>query len=294
MNSVLKKLNQFKLISTNITQSKGSILIAVLITSTLIPLMVNLLFKSEKFKSLMKNQFYFVLIGLLIYGVWLAFLFFLYKKDSIQLKDLTITQQKLKSGLLAGFYLFIGANILLLAFLLINKKEVAISEDFISIGLAAKAFSLFIFNILIGAFIEEITFRAYLIPQVFIRIKNKVNNSSISLIITILITQAVFACAHIPSYIIRFHSDFHSIISKIIPLIISGIIFSLIFLRTKNIFFVMIFHAFCNFTLPLFNSPYFSSYSNIVVLIIALLWYIVIEPKRKENEMVTTAAYISS
>lgn len=51
-----------------------------------------------------------------------------------------------------------------------------------------------------------------------------------------------------------------------------GIILSLIFLVTKNIFFVTIFHAFFNFSLPVVNSPAsFEFYLIAATVIIALL-----------------------
>jgi len=276
-------MNKFKTLFENVFKSKTSILISVLITSALIPLAVNLLFKLILFKAVMENRFHFVLIGLFIYCGWLAILFFLYRKDTIKLKDLTITKQKFITGLSAGIYVFIFVNLILFASCFIHSRSLIISEYFSSIGLTLKTFGLFIFNIIPGAFIEELVFRAYLIPQIFIRINNKLSNSVVSLVVTIFITQVLFAVAHVPRDLFRNDYNFLIISNNLIHLFESGIMLSLIFLRTKNIFFVTIYHAFTNFSLDIVSSPYFVSYSTIVTVIIALLWNKIIEPKETKE-----------
>lgn len=223
-------MSKLKPFPENVSVSKASILAYVLITSLFIPFLVNLLFLNVQFANILKDRSSFVLIGLLIYGGWLTFLFFLYRKDCIQLKDLTITRQKFTSGLVAALYVFIIVNFILFTVLLINKNKVAISKDFSSISLTVQTLGLFIFNILIGAFIEEVIFRAYLIPQVFYRVKNKVGNSIICLIITILITQALFAISHISRDLFRNNYDFQIITNDFKSLFGSGVILSLIFL----------------------------------------------------------------
>ena len=276
-------MNKYNLFPHPVSKSKTVILVAVLIISVLIPIAVNLLFLSKLFKQIVENQLYFVLIGIIIYGAWLAILFFLYSKDSISLKDLTVTKQKLKTGLLAGLYIFIAVNFLLLAFALINHRRVMISEDFNSASVIFRTFGKFIFNVLPGTFIEELIFRAYLLPQIFLRINNKLSNAALSLVITILVTQALFAFAHIPRDFFRFNYDLSTVGNNIPVLFFSGIVFSIMFLKTKNIFLVTIFHAFMNFSLPVINSPSsasFNFYAIVAAIIITLFRDKILEPKR--------------
>jgi uncharacterized protein len=127
---------------------------------------------------------------------------------------------------------------------------------------------------------EEIIFRGFLLPQIFLKLQNtKLQNHTLRrLIISLVISQMVFALWHIP----RLVSNGDSLLSSIFMVLYifaEAILLSLIYLRTGNLFITMSIHAMINL------QNLFCSYSNsfiafIIVLIPLIIWLLLTDFSR--------------
>ena len=108
---------------------------------------------------------------------------------------------------------------------------------------------------------EEIIFRGFLIPQVYLRIKK--DNYIVRMGLVLVISQGLFAIWHIPIRIFLGMSLISTIIS-IFTVFIIGIIFALIYIRTGNIFIVMGIHG-------LWNAVQTTAQSNVYIIMLMLI-----------------------
>jgi len=133
--------------------------------------------------------------------------------------------------------------------------------------------SLAILGLLIGhlfgtALWEEITFRGFLLKQCFLRLSGRTGNKALVTISSILVSQLVFMLFHIPWKLMNFES-YPKMFGELAGILLTGIIYAILYLRTDNLFLVMIFHALGNASTPL-TMPVIGT-NNILLLFMILI-----------------------
>jgi uncharacterized protein len=251
-----------------IPRSKNGVLVTVLLISTVVALATYLVFMSDSFGD---NLLLLALAATAFYTIWILVLYALQRKDHIRLQDLGMSAKDAVKGIWAGFYIFVGVNLIFLALSLLTTRQVMLAENFRSLQLAGQVVGTFIFSILAGAFIEEVIYRAYLIPQFFLRLQRFVHNSYTALALSVLASQLLFALSHVPHALLR--ADQAGVSYSFGQLFIGGLIHAVVYLRTRNLLFVTLVHAFINFSLTVIETPFsFRLLSLAVTVLIALAW----------------------
>ncbi|AHM60060.1 hypothetical protein D770_09015 [Flammeovirgaceae bacterium 311] len=256
-----------------IPMSKRWVLAIIAISIAVVPTLINLLFTSETLRTLLDEQLNFVLMGMAVYCSWLTLLYLLTRKDRVGLKHLSLTRAAITKGLIIGIGLFAAVNAALLLKSLIFEDSIALSRRFSSLEGASAALGVFTFNIFLGAFAEEILCRVYLIPQCFLLLGRKIKHKATALLLSLVLSQLLFAAAHLPRDLFRFDVSAATIISTQAQLFMSGIILSLVYLRTRNVVFLGLFHAFMNYGLPITGMDAdFKLYYMVAAFAIAVFW----------------------
>lgn len=257
----------------NFLKSKGIYLVIFILMNTAVILVVNLLFQIPSWKPFFENKLFFISFGAFIYALWLIFIFALLKKAGLTFQNLTLTPLHLKQALTGAFLLFILLNILFIFFAHNIGKGFSVSGKFNSLSATTQTLGVFIFNILPGAFIEELSFRAFLLPQLYLIFNAKLKSPSISIIPAILVSTFIFGISHIPRDLLRFDSDFISFWNNSGYLFTNSVVYSVIFLLTRNIWFTVFCHAFFNFSIVVIASESSSGLFSLVFgVALALLW----------------------
>lgn len=256
-----------------IPPNKKWVLLIVLLSIATVPTLMNLPFSFHSYIPSLNKQLYEVGVTLLIYVTWLSLLYLLIKKDGLRLKHLSLTGSEIRKGLVISLAAFIAVNAALVLRTLLMEESLVVAEKFSSLTRASKTLGLFTFNIFTGAFLEEVLCRAYVIPQVYLLLRNKIKHKATALLLALLLTQLLFALAHLPRDVFRFDLDFGTIIGKQSELLMSGLILSLVYLRTRNVFFLAIFHAFMNYGLPITGTEAdFKLFYMLTAFSLALFW----------------------
>jgi uncharacterized protein len=157
--------------------------------------------------------------------------------------------------------------IVILMLQVISTASGAISYKTLTIGnlwskvSGSTALGILISQLLVVAVQEEIIFRGFLMPQVYLRIKKV--KYIVRMGFALVISQGLFAVWHIPIRIFLGMSLTSTIIS-IFSVFMLGIIFALIYIRTGNIFISMGMHG-------LWNSVQATAQSNIYMIIVVLI-----------------------
>jgi uncharacterized protein len=253
-----------------IPRSRDGVLLTVLLISTIVALATYLVFMSDKLGD---NLLFIALVATAFYSIWIVVLFALQRKDRISLRDLGMSARDAVRGVWAGFYIFVGVNLIFLALSLLTTKQVMLAENFRSLQLAGQVVGTFVFSILAGAFIEEAIYRAYLIPQFYLRLQGILHNSYAALAVAVLASQLLFALSHVPHALLRQEVAAAAVSYNFVQLLVGGLIHAVVYLRTRNLLFVTLVHAFINFSLTVIETPVsFRLLSLGVTVLIALAW----------------------
>lgn len=143
---------------------------------------------------------------------------------------------------------------------IISYKTIAMGNFWSKVS-GGTAFGVLISQLLAVAVQEEIIFRGFLMPQVYLRIKK--DNNIVRMGFALIISQGLFAIWHIP---IRISSGMSllSIIISIFTVFMLGVIFALIYIRTGNIFIAMGVHG-------LWNAVQATAQSNIYTIVLMFI-----------------------
>lgn len=115
-----------------------------------------------------------------------------------------------------------------------------------------------VLGVLIGqvfgnALFEELAYRGFVFPQLYLRLHGDGERPWHGFLLTLLISQALFALVHIPNRLYLGMSA-GEIAADLAMLIGWGVLFTLIYMRTDNIFLVTGVHALGNAPTTLFTS----------------------------------------
>jgi len=133
------------------------------------------------------------------------------------------------------------------------------------------------------ALFEETGFRGFLLIQFKIKLKKFDNNKKLQVLLALLASQALFTLIHIP-WKVYSQVETISIFSDLIfSVFVNGLIYGLLYLRTRNLFYVMIIHGLGNAPISLFRSPIQPSILILLLgIIFAAIWPVL---KKKEKEI---------
>ncbi len=121
-----------------------------------------------------------------------------------------------------------------------------------------------------NALFEEFVYRGFFVVQLFLIFKTKLTNKK-ALLVSIILSQLIFALVHIPNRILVNMTD--NLLANTIQVFIGGIVGALIFVRTKNLIFLIGFHAFANIPLNLIKTNFSAELVTLVLGIgIAIFW----------------------
>ena len=100
---------------------------------------------------------------------------------------------------------------------------------------------------------EELVFRGFMLPQLFLKFGGSPKNQTLRhFIYAILVSQIVFSLAHIPTLIFT-GAHFGLIIARIGARLFLGVTMALLYLRTGNLFLIVVVHALIDTNTSLFN-----------------------------------------
>ncbi|MDX5481629.1 MAG: CPBP family glutamic-type intramembrane protease [Hymenobacteraceae bacterium] len=269
-----------------IPKSKRWVLLVVLLSIAAVPLSINLFYVSDELRRLMENQLFFVGIVLVVYVTWLALLYWLQKNDHVRLRHLSLTKAAITKGLLWGLILFLAVNTVLLLKAVFTADSLMLTKKFASLEGISKSLGVFTFNVCLNAFVEEVLCRAYIIPQFYLLLLEKIKTKGMALLLALLATQALFALLHLPRDLFRFDLELATIISTQAQLFMSGIILSLVYLRTRNVLFLTLFHAFMNYGLPIVGADAdFKLYYMVSAFALTVFWSKLAGAGRAKDEL---------
>lgn len=128
----------------------------------------------------------------------------------------------------------------------------------------------FISQLFGNALFEEFVYRGFFLIQLFLIFKVKLTNKK-ALLVSIILSQLIFALIHIPNRIIVDLTD--NLLIDTVQVFIGGIIGALIFIRTKNLIFLIGFHALANVPINLIKPTISIELLTLIIGIsIAIFW----------------------
>jgi membrane protease YdiL (CAAX protease family) len=123
------------------------------------------------------------------------------------------------------------------------------------------------------ALFEEVVYRGFLIPQIFIRLKVKRSKAS-KIAITLALSQVIFAVVHLPVRIASGMSFGEAVITLVYVFFI-GIVFAFTYLLTDNLYIAMAIHALWDASVNNLATMFSSQCSAVIIALFAfILMYI--------------------
>ena len=130
-----------------------------------------------------------------------------------------------------------------------------------------------LFGQLLGnALFEEVTFRGFLLPQCYFRLRSLQQHPRTRVLVALLASQLLFALYHIPVML----SNGVSLIQlplALLPILLIGLLLAVIYLRTRNLFLAVGLHALNDAPTVLFSPTFLSNdlLGLVIVLVFATL-----------------------
>ncbi|MDX2139502.1 MAG: type II CAAX endopeptidase family protein [Chloroflexota bacterium] len=249
---------------------RGTLLLFVVIHAVLITVVNLLLFANGTFHPLLAwtsgmvggtlvvNA---VLLVILIGGICLWF-------GRLRPYDVGWIPAHLGAGALATLALWAAAQVIHVLSGWLTHGQIALAPP-LAAGGAVVLLGLLMGQVFGNALFEELAYRGFLFPQLYLRIHGDGQQPWLRFLLTLLISQTIFALVHIPN---RLYLGMT--ISEIIPdlalLTVWGVLFTLIYLRTDNLFLVVGIHALGNAPTTLFATAPALQGSGASLLIYAL------------------------
>jgi hypothetical protein len=171
----------------------------------------------------------------------------------LRLRDVGLDTQKLLSGALVVFGLWIAMQLVGMLPRLISLGGVALSPIWTPERLPLIAGEL-IAQLLGNALAEEVLFRGFLLTQVVLMLDEKISSRGWRVTAAVLISQLIFALSHIPQRIVSGYS-LAALGPNMIQLWLVGIVFAVLYLRTENIFIAVGVHTLVNAPVTILAMP---------------------------------------
>lgn len=205
-----------------------------------------------------------LILGLLLFVISIYGILILYGK--MESEDLGLKVKELPLAVIMGIVIWICVQI-------IEGIVGYISYGMIVIEPSWNTKSTVLVGLLIGMFFgialfEETGFRGFLFIQFKTKLEKVEQSKNLRVVLALLLSQILFTLTHIPWKVSNQGWTESVFFDLIFSVFINGIIYGLFYLRTRNLFFVMIIHALGNAPTSLFQAPIQPS---VVILILAII-----------------------
>ena len=230
--------------------------------------------------SLLANLFF---IGALVGVIILRF-------GGLRLADLGLVFRHIPVGIAYTLGIWSAAQVILLIAGWLTYDTISLSPDWINPGLVI---GILLAQIVGNALFEEIAYRGFLFPQIYLRLSRLRDSRWSRLALALLISQGLFALSHIPNRIYLGMKP-GEITLDLLMLLGWGALYTLIYLRTNNLFIVVGIHALGNTPTTLFTTAPFLSGDGasilIYTLVISLLFCLPLLRERRQTIRLHLAA----
>jgi membrane protease YdiL (CAAX protease family)/uncharacterized RDD family membrane protein YckC len=208
-------------------------------------------------RTLILNAF---LILIAVYGVLIL-------RGKFQWEDFGLDTRKMPTALVIGLATWLLIQFIegILGYIHTGVTEIDYRWNTDSLGLIG-----LLIGMLFGtALYEEVGYRGFLLVQLGMKMESTTENKYAQIILALLISQFLFTLLHIPWIVLNQGWTISVLVDLIFSVFLNGVIYCLLYLRTENIFFVIIVHALGNAPTSLI-SPFLEP-SNIL-LVLAIIW----------------------
>jgi len=172
-----------------------------------------------------------------VYGVLISY-------GKMKVEDLGLTVEKLPLAFAFGIVLWISIQIIEGIVGYAISGTIAIESSWRTEGTARIGL---LIGMLFGtALFEEIGFRGFLLVQFITKLGRIVKNKVLLISLALLTSQTFFTLMHVPWKMMDQGWTTAVFLDLLFSVFMNGIIFGLVYLRTQNLFFVMIIHALGN------------------------------------------------
>lgn len=215
------------------------------------------------------------LAGIVIIGIGVILIFGKLKKE-----DIGIRWNLLPRAVLITLVVWAVAQLIGAIISFITTGSLQLDSEWNRRGLLAML-GILIGQIIGNAFLEEIAFRGFLLPQLYFKIKCLWLNQHkwTRAVIVLILSQAIFVCMHIPNRLGQGLTPFEWIVD-FSSVFILGILFAFIYLRTGNLFIAIGVHAFINAPASLFISGDISKWLIAALGIVIIVFWPKIQSMR--------------
>ena len=199
---------------------------------------------------------------------------FLHLVGGLSAGDLGLRSTHLPIALGITFALWLGVNLLQMAYALGKHIPVAVNPDWEKLG-APRMLGILLGQILGNALFEEIMFRGFLFQQIRLRLLRAGRKPMTALMLGLGTSQAIFAAIHVP---LRLKSGMalSALPTELALLFMLGVLLALLYWRTGNLFVAVGIHALSNAPLLAVQEQVDLSTKGAIAagasLIVMLLW----------------------
>lgn len=229
----------------------------ILLVNSVFANAVNLLFLAKWTQTIWQDWHHAIVLGLVVYGVQSAMLYRLCEP----FRNLLPFRQVISFRSLA-----VGLAVAVGIWLVAQGAAVGLNQSPVTAPSNEKLFRflvVFVFNTVIGAFLEEFVFR--FLPVEYGR---QAGLGKPQFVLLLLGVTAWFAVTHLSAYLFRDQLSVERILPALWNPFGMGILMTLVYWGTKNLYFITILHAFGNNGIYWVETPY----PFITVLTATALW----------------------
>lgn len=185
------------------------------------------------------------------------------RMGGLHLRDVGIIPRDIPRAALWIAGIWVAAQVIQLAAGLLVHGKVELRPEWAN---PAALLGIFLAQLFGNALFEEIAYRGFLFPQIYLRLPTSRGRLALAL----LVSQSMFALAHIPNRIYLGMTPTEIALDQAI-LLGCGVLYALVYLRTRNLFIVVGIHALGNAPTSLFASPGLFLNDGASILIYTLL-----------------------
>ena len=199
---------------------------------------------------------------------------FLRWRGGLRADDLGLRRTGLVSALGVTLSVWLGVNLLQVAWALVTHAPLNTSPDWYTFG-APHTLGVFFGQLLGNALFEEILFRGVLFQQIRLHLLQRGNRPATALVLGVVISQSIFAFIHIP---LRLSSgmELTALSGELALLFTLGSLLALLYWRTANLYVVIGVHALSNTPCLLVEQQIDLSTNGVIAaaasLVVMLLW----------------------
>jgi membrane protease YdiL (CAAX protease family) len=199
--------------------------------------------------------------------------------------ELGLNKSKIKNGIILTIALFMLLQVYGALYSYFSSGKLSVNEMMKESTQVSGYYLAMVFGV---ALFEEVIFRGFLIPQVFVRLKSGKDESR-RMFLALIISQVLFSVIHIP---IRLSNgvNFSALIVSLAAIFVLGIVFALLYMFTDNLFIAIGVHAVWDASQNNLATFHSSQYAFVVVGLFAfiLMYFTALKNKKKKIDATLT------